>query len=98
VIKERKLPASVVSRISEGQIFSGSQAKELGLVDELGNIKDAIKSAGEMAGIKGEPRIIEHIAPFEFFFDVVARGFIPPLFSKSLEKKVGFRLDYMMEY
>jgi len=98
VIKERKLSAGVVNRISEGQIFSGGQAKELGLVDELGNLKDAIKSAGGMAGIKGEPKIIEHIAPFEFFFDVLSRGFIPPLFSDSLEKKMGFRLDYMMEY
>jgi len=45
--------------IADGRVFTGRQAKKLGLVDELGSMQDAIKITAEMAGIKGEPDIIE---------------------------------------
>ncbi|MEK6538303.1 MAG: signal peptide peptidase SppA [Nitrospirota bacterium] len=45
--------------IADGRVFTGRQAKKLGLVDELGSMQDAIRITAEMAGIKGEPDIIE---------------------------------------
>ena len=50
----RKMDLSKVKSIADGRIFSGEQAKELGLVDRLGNLEDAIEWAGRMAGIKGK--------------------------------------------
>jgi len=50
----RKMDLSRVKSIADGRIFSGEQAKELGLVDRLGNLEDAIEWAGRMAGIKGK--------------------------------------------
>ncbi|MEA3435073.1 MAG: signal peptide peptidase SppA, partial [Thermodesulfobacteriota bacterium] len=50
----RKMDLSKVESVSDGRIFSGEQAKELGLVDRLGNLEDAIEWAGRMAGIKGK--------------------------------------------
>lgn len=44
--------------ICDGRIFSGRQAHELGMVDELGTLKDAIDFAARQAGIKGEPRTV----------------------------------------
>lgn len=57
VAKSRNLNAEQVDRIADGKIFSGEQAKELNLVDELGTVYDAINLAGNMAGIEGEPRL-----------------------------------------
>lgn len=54
----RDMPREKVVAIADGRIFSGEQAKQLGLVDELGNLQDAVKSAAEMAGIKGKPNVI----------------------------------------
>lgn len=59
VAKGRKIPEDQVKeKLADGRIFSGKQAKDLGLVDELGNIQDAIQIAAEIADIKGEPRVI----------------------------------------
>lgn len=55
----RKMPAEDIRKIADGRIFSGRQAKEIGLVDELGDLEYAIKAASKLAGIKGEPEIVE---------------------------------------
>lgn len=58
VAEGRKMPVEELRKIADGRIFTGSQALSLGLVDDLGNIEDAIKKAAELAGIKGKPEIV----------------------------------------
>ena len=58
VAEGRSLPVEKVRPLADGRIFSGEQAKGLGLIDSLGNLEDAIALAAEMGGIKGEPEII----------------------------------------
>ncbi|ADL08889.1 signal peptide peptidase SppA [Thermosediminibacter oceani] len=60
VAKGRKMDREKVKELADGRIFTGRQAKELGLVDELGNFYDALKIAAELAGIEGEPEIKEY--------------------------------------
>jgi protease IV len=55
----RKLSAEEVRAIADGRIFTGRQAYELRLVDELGDLSDSIRIAGSLAGIKGKPQVIE---------------------------------------
>lgn len=55
----RKMDEAKVRGLADGRIFTGRQAKELGLVDELGNLYDAIDIAAQMAGIKGKPGVKE---------------------------------------
>ena len=43
----------------DARIMTGRQAKKIGLVDALGNKKDAIAKAAEIAGINGTPRLCE---------------------------------------
>jgi protease-4 len=54
----RNLTLEQVSAIADGRIFSGSQAKEAHLVDELGTLQDAIKEAAKQGGIKGKPSVV----------------------------------------
>jgi protease-4 len=69
----RDIPREKVVEIADGRIFSGEQAKQLGLVDELGNLQDAIESAAEMSDIEGRPNVIypEKKRPsiWEFFIE-----------------------------
>ncbi len=58
VAEGRKLPVEKVRELADGRIFSGEQARELGLVDELGNLEDTLALAATLAGIRGEPEII----------------------------------------
>jgi len=48
-----------ITPLADGRIFTGHQAVDAGLVDELGNLETAIRRAGELAGIEGRPRVIE---------------------------------------
>ncbi|MCG2709224.1 MAG: signal peptide peptidase SppA [Thermodesulfovibrionales bacterium] len=54
----RKIPFDEVKKIADGRIFTGRQAMEARLVDELGTLEDAIAAAGRLAGIKGEPEVV----------------------------------------
>ncbi len=58
VAEGRKLPVEKVRELADGRIFSGEQARELGLVDELGNLEDTLALAATLAGIRGEPEIM----------------------------------------
>jgi len=58
VAEGRKLPVEKVRELADGRIFSGEQARELGLVDELGNLEDTLAMAATLAGIRGEPEIM----------------------------------------
>jgi protease IV len=51
--------------IADGRIFSGKQAKEAGLIDEVGYFEDAIDAAKDLAKIK-EAKVVEYTKPFSF--------------------------------
>ena len=58
VSKGRNIPEEKVVEIADGRIFSGEQAKTIGLIDELGNLQDAIDTAAQLAKIEGEPQVL----------------------------------------
>ncbi len=58
VAKGRHMPVEEVRKIADGRVFSGARAKELRLVDVLGNFQDAVELAKEMAGIKGDVTLV----------------------------------------
>jgi protease-4 len=56
-----------VDSIGQGRVWSGEDAKNLGLVDEMGGLNDAVKSAAQLAGLTeyemiNYPKLID---PFE---------------------------------
>jgi len=57
VSDSRNIEPQKIDAIADGRIYTGEQAKELSLVDELGTLNDAIKLAGTMGGIKDEPGV-----------------------------------------
>ena len=85
VAEGRNLQEAEVRTIADGRIFTGRQALDLKLVDQLGDLTDSIKVAGELVGIKGKPRVIEKRKTIPFFdylkeesaawiADVITRG------------------------
>lgn len=59
VSSERKMDKEKLKEYADGRVFTGKQAKEIGLIDSLGTFEDAIAIAGRMAGIDGEPTIVK---------------------------------------
>ncbi len=64
VAQGRGLDRPTVLGLADGRVFSGRRAKELGLVDSLGGLEDAVRKAAELAGIPGKPRLVRPRRPF----------------------------------
>jgi protease-4 len=94
VAKGRGLKTEEVKKIADGRIFTGSQAKELKLVDELGGLSDAIALSAKLAGIEGEPSVIyperEKISIWKTFIGGASVDSLAELFT-------GLRVMYMIQ-
>lgn len=60
VAEGRGMTFEDVAELADGRIFSGEQAQELGLVDEIGSLEDSIELSARLAGIKGKPQVVEY--------------------------------------
>jgi len=69
VAKERHMTLEQVDKIAQGRVWSGVKAKELGLVDDLGDEDAAIAKAAELAGLSNyDTRVIEkELTPEQLF-------------------------------
>jgi protease-4 len=80
VAQGRRLPVARVQEIAKGRVWTGAQAKGLGLVDHLGGFYDAVDRAKALGGIKGAARLRSFTAqtsPLEAirrFFGASAEG------------------------
>ena len=52
VASGRKMSPVSVDSIGQGRVWSGTSAMKIGLVDEIGGLKDAIQGAAKLAGIE----------------------------------------------
>jgi len=98
VAEGRDLPEEEVREIADGRIYTGKQAMELGLVDELGNLPEAIDRAAELGGIEGEPRLVEYHRPptlFETFFGSLVGPFQPFDLARLLDLEGRPSLQYL---
>jgi protease-4 len=57
VAQGRSIPEARVREIARGRVWTGAQAKALGLVDRLGGFYEAVDEAKGLAGIQGEARL-----------------------------------------
>ncbi len=105
VAEGRGLSFSQADSIARGRIWSGRDAKELGLVDELGGIDAAIQAARELAGIAADahPAIVSYQRPISSFdrlmhrimWDIGAVAFAPPAPWAGLNADAWRRLQAM---
>jgi protease-4 len=58
VAEGREMDREEVVPLADGRVFSGQQALELGLVDRIGTLQDAVDAAGRMAGLGARPRVV----------------------------------------
>jgi protease-4 len=58
IAQGRGMKEEEVRKLADGRIFSGRQALQLGLVDELGGIQEALELAAELSGIEKRPLVV----------------------------------------
>jgi protease-4 len=88
VAKGRNLPEADVKAIADGRIFTGRQALQLKLVDQLGDLEDSILIAAELAGIKGKPKVVKKEKKVQFleYFKEETAAWISDIFARSLDR------------
>jgi protease-4 len=74
VARGRRLPVDRVREIAKGHVWTGAQAKQLGLVDQLGGFYDAVAKAQSLAGLTGEPRL-KRMTPSASPFEAIGKMF-----------------------
>jgi len=60
VSEGRSMPKARVRQLATGRVFTGRQAKRLGLVDEIGDLRDTTLAAARAGGIRGEPTVVKY--------------------------------------
>lgn len=95
VSKERKLDRKKVEALADGRIFSGREAQSLGLVDQLGNLQDAIQRAATIAGIPGKPTVIQ-VRKRRFFMLDLLTGAAPFGVGLPIAPLPTFSVDYLL--
>jgi protease-4 len=90
VAEGRKMLIEDVQRIADGRVFTGEQALKAGLVDEIGNLEDAVKAAAKLTGIKGEPSVVSKEERFSLIH--MLRNKMPKEFSDMVP---SVKIKYM---
>jgi len=90
----RALKVEEVRPLADGRIFTGRQARTAKLVDELGDLQDAIKLAARLVGIEGEPRVVEPRKRFSLR-DLLENSFLGRL---APVMPSGINLKYLLAF
>jgi len=70
VAESRRMSTEAVNRVAQGRVWSGSQAKERGLVDQSGTLQEAVDAAARIAGLGTDYQAVYdewEFSPFEAF-------------------------------
>ena len=93
VAQKRKLTDINLEKVSQGGIFTGRKAKELGLVDLIGGEREAVKYLEEKINIKAIP-LVDYVSNKESssFFDLIFQKVDISNLRKNFLSNSGFRL------
>ena len=92
VANGRNMEVAAIDEIGQGRVWSGENAKEIGLVDQFGGINEAIELAAEISGVE-DYRIVnlpKQADPFEELFSTAP----DKIRAWLLEKELGENLKY----
>jgi protease-4 len=91
VATERGMTAEAVDKIAQGRVWIGTQALELGLVDKLGNLQDAIESAAALAELEDYDTkyIVKTLSDKELFWQSFLAGTASVFSGLDIEPKTS---------
>ena len=89
----RHLDIQDVRTLADGRVFTGRDAKEKKLIDEIGNFQDAVDLTARLAGISGKPRLIQASRQRVTLLDVLTSDLsqIMPFQAKALKSEIRFQ-------
>ena len=89
----RKMKEADVKAIATGQVWTGEQALQMKLVDQIGDFQACVEDTAKSVGIKGEPTLVRPEKERKTVLDVLfgdASELLPDLRAKILQNNPGF--------
>ena len=106
VAKGRKMSPAQVEKIAEGRVWDGATALQLGLVDKLGNLEEAVAEAARLAKVPEENGFFIELAPENYLERfkradqpveaLVARMVRSPLLPAPLQRAAVEQFDFLL--
>jgi protease IV len=89
----RKLDLQEVRSMADGRVFTGRDAKERKLIDEIGNFQDAIDLTAKLSGISGKPRLLRLSRPRVTLLDVLTTDLsrLVPFNGQGMQSQIKFQ-------
>ena len=95
VAEGRGLRQTYVDSIGQGRVWAGADAIELGLVDQLGDMEDAIAYAAEKAGLGSDYKVTELPKEKDFFTRIMESMNPSDELDAAMRQKMGVYYDYL---
>ena len=89
----RKLDLQQVRSMADGRVFTGRDAKERKLIDDIGNFQDAVDITAKLAGISGKPRLLRLSRQRVTLLDVLTTDLsrLVPFNGQSMKSQIKFQ-------
>jgi protease-4 len=93
VAKGRKMDVEAVRALADGRVFTGRDAREKKLIDEIGNFQDAVDLTASLAGISGKPNLLRSTRQRVTLLDLLTGDVssLNPFGSQTLKSQVRFQ-------
>ena len=95
VAEGRGLRQSYVDSIGQGRVWAGADAIEIGLVDQLGDLEDAIVFAAERANLGNDYKVVELPKAKDFFTRVMESMNKSDEIEAAMKQKLGVYYNYV---
>jgi protease-4 len=98
IARDRKIPKEALRKIADGRIFTGRQARKLGLVDDLGGMDYAVRLAGKISGIKGKPEVAYPTKKKSNLWELILQQTISTLVGELRKEETRFHQGFYYLY
>jgi protease-4 len=89
VAESRGLPVEQVARLSDGRVVTGGRALDLKLIDEIGNLSDAVERAADLAGLDDDHQLLRRRRDRPLNLIDLLEGYVLRRVADSLDRGRG---------
>jgi len=91
VASGRKLDGEQAAKLGDGKIYTGTRARELGLVDDLGGLQTVLRETGKRVGIPEEPRVVSFRRRRRFFSEGMVQAALRQILTTEVARETSLQ-------
>ena len=89
IIEGRSLPPDVVNKLADGRIYTSQEAKDSGLIDNIGYLDDAVDQVKKLAGLE-QAKVVTYFRPGDYRANLYSVNLIKIDMGEMMQPGVSF--------